>query len=212
MLGVQDQAGVEHLAMAGDGSLLGQHVIEVGGVIEIVARREGSSPCAEAMEGRHDRRHLGDQTDHRIPVALRVGDVAGRVKHAHGGHAGLQGVHRMARFGQALDQVVELVLDPAVVPQLVVEVGQLALRGQLALEQQPGRLFVTARAGQGLDGDAAIFEAGTFAVDETDRRFGDRHVGQARMILQLAHDGSRQGEYVVAGRALDARGLPSIIM
>ena len=114
-----------------------------------------------------------------------VGDVAGRVEHAHGGDAGLQGVHRMAGFGQALDEVDELVLDAAVVAELVVEVGQLALRGQVALEQQPGGLLETALAGQRFDGDAAVFQAGAFAVDETDRRLRDRHVGQARPKLQL---------------------------
>ena len=90
--------------------------------------------------------------------ALR--DVAGRVEHAHRGDAGLQGVHRVAGLGQALDQVVELVLDAAMVAELVVEVGQLALRRQVALEQQPGGFLEAAFAGQGLDGDAAIFQAG----------------------------------------------------
>ena len=108
-----------------------------------------------------------------------VGDVAGRVEHAHGGHGGLQGVHRMAGLRQALDQIDELELDAAMVAKLVVEIGQLLLRGQIALEQQPGGFLETAFAGQGLDGDAAILQPGSFAVDETDRRLRDRHVGQA---------------------------------
>ena len=142
---------------------------------------------AEAMKRGHDGRQLGDQADDRVPVALGVGDVAGRVEHAHGGHAGLQGVHRMAGFGQALDQVLELVLDAAMMPELVVEVGQLALGGQVALEQQPGGFLETAFAGQGLDGDAAVLQAGAFAVDEADRRLRHRHVRQARPILHLTH-------------------------
>ena len=123
-------------------------------------------------------------------LLLCVGDVAGRVEHAHGGHAGLEGVHRMAGLRQALDQVDELVLDAAVMAQLVVEVGQLALRRQVALEQQPGRFLETALAGQGLDGDAAVLQAGAFAVDEADGRLRDRHVGQPRPKLHLTHDWS----------------------
>ena len=106
--------------------LLEEHVVEIGGVVEVVARRDRLVAVAEAMEGGDDGRQLGDQADDRIPVALRVGDVAGRVEHAHGRDAGLQGVHRMAGLGQALDQVVELVLDAAMMAELVVEVGQLA--------------------------------------------------------------------------------------
>ena len=119
-----------------------------------------------------------------------VGDVAGRVEHAHRGDAGLQGVHRMAGFGQALDEIDELVLDAAMVAQRSSKSASSRLRGQVALEQQPGRFLETAFAGQRLDGDAAIFQAGPFAVDETDRRLGDRHVGQARTKLHLAHGAS----------------------
>ena len=71
--------------------------------------------------------------------------------------------------------------------QLVVEVGQLALRGQVALEQQPSRFFKTAFTRQRLHGDAAVLQAGPFAVDETDGRLGGGHVGKARPILDLTH-------------------------
>src|SRR5262249_55153129 len=117
-----------------------------------------------------------------------VGHVAGRVEHAHRRHRRLQGVHRVAGLGQALDQVLELVLDAAAVAQLVVEVGQRALAGQVALEQQPGSLLETALAGQRLDGDTSVLEPGPFAVDETDGRLRARHVCQTRPKLQLTHD------------------------
>ena len=66
----------------------------------------------------------------------------------------------MAGLGQALDQIAQLELDPAIASQLGVEIGQLLLRGQIALEQQPGRFLKAAFAGQRLDGDAAILQAG----------------------------------------------------
>ena len=70
MLGVQDQAGVEHLAHGRRRLVLEQHVVEVGGVVEVVARRDGVVAVAQAMEGGHDGRQLGDEPDDRIPVAL----------------------------------------------------------------------------------------------------------------------------------------------
>ena len=86
----------------------------------------------------------------------------------------------MAMFGQTLDQILEPVLDAPVMAELVFEIGQLALVGQIALEQQPGGFLETAFAGQGFHGDTAIFQTGAFAINETDRRFRDGHVGQAR--------------------------------
>ena len=187
MFGVQNQAGVEHL---GDGRrrlVLGEHVVEIGGVPEVVAGRDGVVAVAQAVEGGDDGRQLGDEPDDRVPVALGVGDVASGVEHAHRGDAGLEGVHRMAIFRQALHDVEQLVLDTAVMAQLIVEASQLALSGKVALEQQPGCLLETTLPRQGFHGDAAVFQAGPFAVDETDRRLGGRHVGQSRPILQLTH-------------------------
>ena len=71
MLGVQDQAGVEHLAHGRRRLVLEQHVVEVGGVVEVVARVDGLVAVAQAVERGHDGRQLGDQADDRIPVALR---------------------------------------------------------------------------------------------------------------------------------------------
>ena len=187
MFGVKDQASVQHL---GDGRrrlLFGEHVIEVGGMGQVVARRDGMFAVTQPMKGGHESRHLGDETYDRIPIGLGVGHVAGRVKHAHRGDAGLKRVHRMAGFRQALDQVNEFVIDAAVMAQLVVKVGQFALRGQIALEQQPGRFFKTAFAGQRLHGDTAVLQTRSLAVNETNGRLGGGHVGKARPILDLTH-------------------------
>ena len=50
---------------------LEQHVVEVGGVIEIVARLDRLVAVAHAMKRGDDGRQLGDQADDRFPVALR---------------------------------------------------------------------------------------------------------------------------------------------
>ena len=116
------------LRTAGDGSLLEQHVVEVGGVVEVVARRRSaSSPWRRRWKAATTVGSLAIRRTTDSQLLCGVGDVAGRVEHAHGRDGRLQGVHRVAGLGQALDQVLELVLDAAVVAELVVEVGQLAL-------------------------------------------------------------------------------------
>ncbi len=125
---MQDEAGVDHLADRGARLLFEEHVIEVAGVVEVVAGHDRFITVAEAMEGCHHRGELGDEPHRRVPIALLIGDVARGIKHAHGSHRGLQSVHGMAVFGQAFDEVFELVLDAAMMAQLIVKVGQLPLR------------------------------------------------------------------------------------
>jgi hypothetical protein len=156
-------------------------------VVEVVARLDRLVAVAQAVESGHDRRHFRDQADDRFPVALSVGHVAAWVEHAHGGDGGLQGVHRMAGVGQALDEIDKLIFDAAMVAELIVEIGELLLRGQLALEEEPGGFLEATGTSQRLHGDAAILQARILAVDEADRRLRHRHVGKARMQLNLAH-------------------------
>src|SRR5438034_413443 len=84
------------------------------------------------------------------------------------------------RIRQALEEVLEPVLDTAVVDELVLEADQLLLRGQTALEQQPGGLLEVTLAGQRLGRDTAVFQPGALPIDEADRRFRDRHVRKSR--------------------------------
>src|SRR5262249_6022036 len=79
------------------------------------------------------------------------------------------------------------VRQPAALAELVVEIGKLLLTRQRALEQKPGGFLEAALASERLDGDAAVLQAGTLAVDEADRRLGGRHVRQTRSQLQHAH-------------------------
>ena len=98
-------------------------------MIEIVARIDGLVTEAQSMERGHYRRHLGDQSNRRVPIALGIAHIPRRVEHPHGRHAGLQGIHRMAGFRQAFDQISELIFDAAMMTELIVKVGQLALSG-----------------------------------------------------------------------------------
>jgi hypothetical protein len=43
--------------------------------------------------------------------------------------------------------------------ELIIEVGQLSLSRQLASEEQPGRLLITALSGQDLDRDPTILKS-----------------------------------------------------
>ena len=98
---------------------------------QVVARPDRLVAVAHAMEGGHHRRQLGDQADDRLPVALLVGDVPRRVEHTQGSDAGLQRVHGVARLRQTAEESLEFVLDAAVVAELIVEIGEFLLRGQL---------------------------------------------------------------------------------
>ena len=74
------------------------------------------------------------------------------------------------------------------VPQLVVEVSQFLLRGQIALEQQPACLLETALASQNLRRDTSIFQPRPLTVDEADGRLRDGHIRQTWTKLLLTHE------------------------
>ncbi len=118
VLGVQDQAGVEHLAAwpatARARTASSRNWRRGRGRR---AASMGSSPLrrrwkAATMVGSLA---ISRTTESQLLVALPTSRDG--IEHAHGGHACLQGVHRVARLGQALDQVLELVLDAAVMAQ-----------------------------------------------------------------------------------------------
>jgi len=189
---MQHQARVQHPGDRGGRLAAEQHPVEIGGVGQVFTRRDGFVTMAEPMEGRHDRGQLGHQADHRIPIGLGVGHIPRRVEHAQAGHRGLQRSHRVARFRHAFDHVHQLVLQPAVLLQLLVEQRQFFLGGQLTLQEQPRGLLEGAFAGKGFHGDAAVLQPSALAVNETDRRFGHWHIRQARTVLRLAHHHPQQ--------------------
>src|SRR6185437_14883831 len=86
VFGVQNQASVEYLADGRRWLLLGEHVIEVRGVAEVIAWHDRGVAMPEAMKGGDDGGQLGDEPHDRIPVALLVVYIAGRVEHAQGGN------------------------------------------------------------------------------------------------------------------------------
>ena len=197
MLGVDDEAGVEHFADRRRRLVPERHVVEVRGVVEVGPRVEDVVAAAQAGERGHQRRQRGQDSQGRVPVAGQVFDAARRVEQPHRRDAGLEGVHRVARGRHRPQQVFEAVVQLAALPQLVVEVGEFALRGQLALEEQPARLLVGTLLGEDLDGDAAVLEAGALAVDEADGGLRGDHVFQARTVFRLSrHGDSRRGSIV----------------
>jgi hypothetical protein len=65
----------------------------------------------------------------------------------------------MSVLRQAFQEVDHPVLQPALMAELIIEVGQLSLSRQLASEEQPGRLLITALSGQDLDRDPTILKS-----------------------------------------------------
>jgi hypothetical protein len=83
----------------------------------------------------------------------------------------------MAGFGEAFDQIGELVLDSAMVTKLIIELDELTLSWQLTFEQQPTSFLEAAMARQLLDRNSSILQLGPFAIDITYGRLGHRNVG-----------------------------------
>ena len=162
---------------------------------QIRVGRDGRLAVADAMVRRHDHRHLRCQPD-ALAQRGRARDVGGlgiergerrdrRAQHVHG-VGGLDGC----------DDVEDRRRQPAGAAQLRPEALELRLRGQLAVQQQVGRLLEGGVLRQVVDGVAAVAQFAGLAVDE--RRGGSLEVH----ILQAAVDLGRRSGVVMTVRLL----------
>ena len=115
--------------------------------------------------------------------------------------------HRVRVATEAAEQILDLLMHHGVVGHALVEVLELDVGRQLAVEDQIGHLEERAVLGQILDGVAAMQQHALVAVDEGDVRAAARGGGEAgvvsehpRLAVQLANV-----DHVGAERALEDR-------
>jgi len=174
-----------------------EQVQEVGAVIETRLRVHGRLAFLGAVGERGERADLGDQDGGGL---VELGQVMRtlvgaelRVVATEGVQRGGQHGHRVGVTGEAAERDTQAFVDLGVVEDAGLEGGQLGGGGQLAVDEQVGRLDEVGLLGQVLDGVAAVAEDALFAVDERDLGLAGPGVGitvvegdVARLVAQLA--------------------------
>ena len=95
MLGVQNQAGVEHLTDNRIGPALREHIKKILAELEVITGRYILVTTANAGKRRHDRRQFGDQPHGGPVIILGVLNGAPGIEHPEGSDGSLQGIHGM---------------------------------------------------------------------------------------------------------------------
>ena len=221
MVGVQDEKKVQRAC--GDRMQLERlarhflhHVQEARGVFEVVAGVADREANRVAITRRGNRRHLGNQAHRRQPALLRVLQVQRVVIETgqRAEHAG-QHRHRVRVVAEALQELLEGLVQHRVVGDFVLEPGEPGLVRKLTVHQQVGNLEEAGLLGQLLDRVAAVQQYAGVAIDVGDRRLAAgsgtvaRVIGEAPGFLRqlgdvdagLAEDRlqHRQGDRRVAG-------------
>jgi hypothetical protein len=147
-------------------------------------------------EGR-DRRHLGDQPDRAdldVIGVVRVGRrlVEGRQR----GDGRGEDAHRVGVHRESIEEALELLVEQGVLADLVLPVGQLGRRRQLAVDQQVGGLEERRLLGQLLDRVAAVAQDSGVTVEERDGAPGRGGVAEA--VVER-----RQVSFLQEGRDVD---------
>ena len=228
MVGVEDEQQVERLGHRIQFQRLARHlehhVQEAGDVFEVVARVADRPADRGAVGRRGDRRHLGEQADRGEATLLGIVDVEGVVvERRQRGDRGGQDGHRVGVVVEAAEEVLLRLVHHRVMRDLVLEIRELRLVGQLAVDQQVGHLEEARLLGQLLDRVAAVEQDALVAVDEGDGAARARGRDEAGVVGEVAGvlvepgdvDGGiaertgddRQGGAAVAGDVGDLDGL-----
>ena len=185
---VQDPEDVEgprepRVGLVLDLGHLEHHREEVAGIGEVVVRIDVRQPEVVPVGERRERRHLRDQAHGRHVALDPVVDVLGvRIEGGQRADRGEQHPHRVGVVAEALDELLDVLVDVGVVGDLEDPLVQLILRGQLAVDEQVGHLEVGGALAQLLDRVAAVLEDAGFAVDVADRAAAGRGVRERRVV------------------------------
>ena len=148
VVGVEDEEDVEGLReprvrLVLDLGHLPHHPEEVPGVAEVVVGIDVRQAEAVAVGERGQRRHLRDQPDRRHVALLLVVDLLRvRVEGRQRADPGEQHPHRVGVVAEALEEVLDVLVDEGVVGDVVDPALELRLGRQLAEDQQVGDLEV----------------------------------------------------------------------
>jgi hypothetical protein len=172
---MQDEQKVHHLHELGvDLVFLGgnrkHHVEEVLAVRERVLRvHERLTDRLFIGEGR-DRPDLRHESGDREVAVRDVVDVEGvRVVARERRDHRAEDRHRMRRGGEALEEVLHVLVQQRMPREVLAPVAELRLVRKFAVDEQVSRLDEGRAFGELFDGDAAITQDALVAVDERDR-------------------------------------------
>src|SRR3954451_24089695 len=192
VIGVQDP---EHVERALDARVrlvldLGHpvhHREEVAGVGEVVVRIDVGQAEVVAVGERRERRHLGDHPDGRHVALLVLLDVLrARVEGRQRAHRRLQHPHRVRVVAEAVEELLDVLVDVRVDRDLVYPRVELVAVRQLAVDDQVGDLEIGRLLAELLDRVAAVLEHPGLTVDVGDRRAARRGVGVRRVVRHQA--------------------------
>ena len=192
VVGVEDEEHVERLGEARlrhvlHFRLLEHHREEVLGEVEVVVGVDVGQPHVVAVGEGGQGRHLGDQADRRHVALLLVFDVLGvGVERGERADPGEQHPHRVGVVAEALEELLEVLVDEGVVGDVVDPAVELRAGRQLAEDQQVGDLEEGGALAELLDRVAAVFEDARVAVDVGDRGAAGGRVGEGRVVGQHA--------------------------
>ena len=188
VVGVQDPEDVEGALEPRVGLVLHlghleHHREEVAGVGQVVVRIDVREPEVVPVGEGGERRHLRDQP-HRRHVALDLVVDLLRVRIEGGERADRreQHPHRVGVVAEALDELLDVLVDEGVVGDLEDPLVELLLGRQLAVDQEIGDLEVRGLLAQLLDRVAAVLEHAGLAVDVADRAAHGRRVRERRVV------------------------------
>ena len=197
---------------------LEHHVQEARDVFEIVARIADRPADRIAIARCRDRRRLRDQADRGEAALRRIVHVERVViERRERTDRCAQHRHRMRVVMETVEEVLQRLAHHRVMRDLVLELAELGLGRQVAVDQQVGDFEKARVLGQLLDRVPAIQQYALVAVDERDRaaarcrRHEPRIVGEvAGVLVELADVDRRIAEAALddrQGRGLVRRGI-----
>ena len=188
VVGVEDEEDVERLREALlrhvlHFGLLEHHREEVLGEVEVVVRVDVGQAHVVAVGEGGQGRHLGDQPHRRHVALFGVVDLLGvGVEGRERADPGEQHPHRVGVVAEALEELLQVLVDEGVVGDVVDPAVELRPGRQLAEDQQVGDLEEGGALAELLDRVAAVFEDPRLAVDVGDRRAAGGGVGEGRVV------------------------------
>src|SRR4051794_21302208 len=176
VVGVQDPQHVERALDPGVGLVLDlghpvHHREEVAGVREVVVGIDVREAEVVAIRERRQGRDLGDQANGRhVALFLFLDVLRARVEGRQRADRCLQHAHRVGVVAEAVEELLDVLVDVGVDRDLVHPLVELVARRELAVDDQIRDLEVRGLLAELLDRVAAVLEDSRFAVDVGDRR------------------------------------------
>ena len=190
MVGVQDEQHVQRMLedrvrLVLELRRLPHHVEEVAGVRQVVVRVGVAHADRVPVRERGECRDLRDQAGDLEPAYLLVVDRLGLgIERRECTDRADQNAHRVRVMMEAVDELLDVLVDERVVRDVVLPGCELLLVGELAVDQQVGHLEERALLGQLVDRIAAVAQDPGGAIDEGHRAAAARGVRERRVVGQ----------------------------